>query len=86
MELALSIIASVLTTVSFIPQAIKAIKGNTKSISLLMYVIFIVGVALWSAYSISIKNIPMILANMIVFVLALLILSSKIKNVKKGEH
>ncbi len=80
----LSIVAAILTTVSFIPQAYKAIKGNTKSISLLMYIIFVLGVFLWTLYGISIKNIPMTSANLIVLFLSLMILTNKIKNVKRG--
>jgi MtN3 and saliva related transmembrane protein len=41
-------IAAVLTSVSFLPQAIQVIKTkDTQSISLPMYLMFVVGVALW---------------------------------------
>jgi len=72
--------AGVCTTVSFAPQAIKTIRTkSTKDLSLLMYTVITVGIALWLIYGILIKDLPIILANSVSFVLAGIILIYKIK-------
>ncbi len=74
-------IAAVLTTASFLPQAILTIKTkNTESLSLTMYSLFTLGVLCWLIYGISIANRAIVLANTITFALAALILSYKIYN------
>ena len=76
----LGYLAAILTTGSFLPQAIKTIRSrNTTGISLVMYVVFALGVALWLGYGIAIGSWPMILANVVTFVLAATILALKIR-------
>ncbi len=71
--------AAAATTVSFVPQAIKVIKtGDTKSISLWMYVLFSTGVLLWLIYGIMLSATPVILANAITLLLAAIILGYKL--------
>ena len=51
MELWVSAIAAVLTTAAFVPQALHIIRHReTKAISLVMYVAFASGVALWLVF------------------------------------
>jgi MtN3 and saliva related transmembrane protein len=72
--------AAVCTTVSFLPQAIKAIKTRrTKDISLIMYCVFITGLVLWLTYGILIWDLPIILANFITLILAGIILVMKLR-------
>src|SRR5262249_4670274 len=72
--------AAALTSGSFIPQAIKTIHSrNTSGISLAMYVIFTLGVALWLVYGIAIGSWPMILANTVTLALAATILGLKMR-------
>ena len=80
-------IAAFLTTASFLPQAYQTIKTqNTKSISLLMYILFSLGVLCWLIYGIYLDNNPMIYANIITLFLASIILGIKIKNMlQKSE-
>ena len=79
-------IAAIITTSSFIPQAVKTVKTkNTKGISLIMYVIFVFGVALWLVYGFGVKNYQIILANGFGFILASIVLYHKVKNVLNGE-
>jgi len=71
---------AVLTTASFIPQAIKNIRTrDTRGISLAMYVIFTIGVAFWLVYGIAMDSGPMILANTVTLGLAITILALKIR-------
>jgi MtN3 and saliva related transmembrane protein len=73
-------IAAILTTGSFVPQAVMTIRTrNTSGVSLAMYVIFTLGVALWLAYGITIGSWPMILANTVTLGLAVTILALKIR-------
>lgn len=73
-------IAAFLTTFSFLPQALKTIKEkDTKSISLVMYLMFTFGVFSWLLYGIFTKDLPLLLANLVTFILAVIILSLKLK-------
>lgn len=61
--------AAFLTTVAFLPQTIKVVRTrDTRSISLAMYVLFTIGVALWLVYGMLIGSLPVVVAN--VFTLA----------------
>jgi len=72
--------AALLTTCSFVPQAVMTIRSrNTAGISLGMYVIFTIGVSLWFAYGVAIGSWPMIAANAVTFVLAAIILALKLR-------
>ncbi len=73
-------IAAILTTFSFVPQAIQVIKTkDTSGISLGMYTMFVLGVFLWIIHGIRIQDISLILANLVTFALASVILFYKIK-------
>lgn len=73
-------IAAAATTIAFFPQALHTIKTkDTKAISLGMYIVFTFGVVMWLLYGIFSKNMPIILANTITLVLALIILGYKIR-------
>jgi len=72
--------AAVLTSTSFIPQAVMTIRTrDTRGISRGMYILFTVGVALWLAYGIYLESIPMILANVVTFALAATVLGLKLR-------
>lgn len=73
-------VAAALTTLSFIPQAVRTIRTKeTHGISLGMYVMFTVGIAFWLAYGIVLMSWPMILSNIITFALSATILTLKIR-------
>lgn len=72
-------IAAFLTTVSFLPQVIRVWKTHsTKDLSLVMFLLFIAGLSFWLVYGILQHALPIILANGITLVLALIILTFKI--------
>jgi MtN3 and saliva related transmembrane protein len=74
-------LAACLTTISFLPQAIKTIKSkDTRQLSLPMYVLFVAGVALWIVYGLSVNSMPIIVGNVITLLLAGSILVVKIKS------
>ena len=73
-------IAAVLTTVAFVPQALKVIREKqTHGISLAMYALFTAGVALWFVFGLLIHSWPVTLANGITLVLASVILAMKLR-------
>ena len=68
------------TTIAFVPQAYKVWKTkSTEDISLLMFLVFTTGVIGWLIYGVLLNNLPIIIANVITFFLALSILIAKIK-------
>jgi len=72
--------AAVLTTVSFVPQALKTWRTRDVSgISLGMYAVFTVGVALWLLYGLLLRAWPVVVANAITLALALAILAMKLR-------
>jgi MtN3 and saliva related transmembrane protein len=72
--------AACLTTASFMPQAWHTFRTRDVSgISLGMYSLFTVGVALWLVYGILLVAWPIIIANVITTSLALLILMMKLR-------
>jgi MtN3 and saliva related transmembrane protein len=63
--------AATLTTASFAPQLIKTIKTKeTKDISLLMYSVYLIGIIMWLIYGIMLKEVPIIIANIITLILS----------------
>ena len=76
----LGLVAALLTTASFIPQAIKVIKTkHTHDLSLSMYSMFVGGVCLWLTYGFMIDSLPIILANSVTLLLSGTILYMKIR-------
>ena len=73
-------IAAVLTTGSFVPQALHTFRTkDVKGISLAMYSAFTVGMGLWLVYGILMDAWPIIIANAITLSLAVSILAMKLK-------
>jgi MtN3 and saliva related transmembrane protein len=71
--------AGAMTTASFLPQAVKALRTRrTRDISLAMYVIFTMGISSWLAYGLLIGSWPVVLANLFTLILALAILGMKL--------
>jgi MtN3 and saliva related transmembrane protein len=80
MELWVSAFAAILTTAAFVPQALHIIRHReTKAISLVMYVAFASGVALWLVFGVLIGNWAIIVSNAITLVLTLAIVGMKIR-------
>ena len=68
-------IAAFLTTVAFVPQAVKTIRTrDTSGISLAMYVCLTIGIFLWLLYGLNLGDGPLIGANALTLFLAVPIL------------
>ena len=73
-------IAGAFTTLSFVPQVIRAWKlKETRDLSLAMLLLFALGVLLWTLYGVWTGSMPVIAANVITFILILVLLWMKIK-------
>ena len=72
-------LAAILTTASFLPQAWHSFKTKDVSgVSLGMYSVFTVGVALWLVYGLLLRAWPIVVANVITLGLAMAILGMKV--------
>ena len=76
----LGYVAGALTTIAFVPQAWRTFRTKDVSgISLRMYCIFTLGIAVWLAYGIVLKETPMMVANSVSLVLACTVLGMKLR-------
>lgn len=76
----IGLIAAALTTAAYVPQVYKAMKKrSTTDISLLMYVVLLIGVLLWLWYGIHHQSLAIILANTVTGLLVAIMLVLKIK-------
>lgn len=73
-------LAACLTTLSFLPQAIKVIATrNTQGISGLMYIMFVCGLVMWLIYGVMIEDTAVSMANFLTLVFAMPILIIKFR-------
>ena len=76
--------AAILTTLAFIPQLIKTLKTKkAEDVSLTTLIMFLTGVAAWIIYGIKISSKPILVANIVTFLLNFLILVFKLIYSKK---
>ncbi|MBF4695303.1 SemiSWEET transporter [Fusibacter ferrireducens] len=87
MTTVIGLVAAFLSTISFLPQAIKVVTTKkTDGISLVMYAIFTMGVLLWALYGFMTMQLPVIIANVITLVFAVIILFYTWQNVMKEKR
>lgn len=73
-------LAAVLTTVSFLPQALHTFRTkDVRGISLGMYSTFTLGVSLWLVYGLLLGAWPVVISNCITLALAIAILVMKLR-------
>jgi MtN3 and saliva related transmembrane protein len=76
----IGLVAALFTTISLFPQLLKVWKTrSTKDISMGMFAFFCSGVFLWFIYGLFLNNYPIIIANSLAFIQALIILAFKAK-------
>jgi len=76
----LGLFAGTLTTISFLPQLVKAWKSrSTHDISSGMLALFSVGLVLWIVYGVIVTDVPVIAANAVTLVFVGLILALKLR-------
>jgi MtN3 and saliva related transmembrane protein len=73
-------VAALLTTIAFLPQALKVWQTRSaKDVSLGMYMLFTLGVALWLIYGVLLNSWPIIVSNLLTLVLAGVVLAMKLR-------
>jgi len=73
--------AGILTTIAFLPQAIKVYKTNqTNDLSLGTFIIFFFGVILWTTYGFLINSKCLIITNLFQIILIIYIIYKIFKN------
>ena len=76
-------IASILTTLIFIPQIYKALKTRlTNDISMLMVVLAVLGNAAWLAHASLTGNTPLIVCASLIIIMSLFLIVFKYNNEK----
>lgn len=76
----LGLLAGSLTTAAFLPQVLKTWRSRSaKDLSLGMFSLFCLGVALWLVYGLAVQDIPVIAANLITLLLASTLLFFKLR-------
>lgn len=82
----LGYIAAILTSCAFVPQTLMVWRtDDTRSISLGMYSLFVLGITLWLIYGIILESRPLIFANLFTVTFAASILYKKIKHIREGR-
>ena len=72
-------LAALLTTIAFLPQLYKTWKTKSADdVSLIMLILFIIGLFCWIIYGLKINSIPILVANIITFIFNFSILILKI--------
>lgn len=67
----IGLFAAFFTTFAFAPQSIKTLRTrNTEGISLVMYIMFLIGVIFWIVYGFQKSDIAILAANLVTLVLA----------------
>lgn len=78
--------AAFCTTASFLPQLVRVWRRKqAEDISLLMFLLFCLGLLCWLIYGVGLNSMPMILANAVTLVLALAILVLKVRYDRKHK-
>jgi MtN3 and saliva related transmembrane protein len=76
----IGLIAAAFTTIALFPQLIKVWKTkSTKDISTGMFALYCGGVFLWFVYGVYLNDLPIMIANSLAFIQALIILILKAK-------
>ena len=71
--------AALLTTIAFLPQLYKTWKTKSADdVSLIMLILFIIGLICWIIYGLKINSLPILVANIITFIFNFSILILKI--------
>lgn len=72
--------AGFLTTMAFVPQVVQIYKTKSaKDVSLAMFLLFTLGVAMWLVYGIITRSFPVVAANSVTLALSAVILYFKFR-------
>jgi MtN3 and saliva related transmembrane protein len=76
----LGLLAGTITSITFLPQVIKIWKTRSaKDLSLMMFLLLMLGVILWLTYGLVIKDAAIIYTNSMVLAMSLILLYFKLR-------
>jgi MtN3 and saliva related transmembrane protein len=76
----LGLAAGTISSITFLPQVIKIWQTKSaKDLSIPMLLLLVLGVSMWLAYGIIIKNVPVIYTNSMVLLMSFIMLFFKFK-------
>lgn len=79
-ETAIGLLAATLTTIAYVPKVARAWRTrSTHDISLPMFLLLALGIALWLIYGLLIRDLPLIAANLVTLIFVLAILFFKLR-------
>ncbi|QQS14910.1 MAG: SemiSWEET family sugar transporter [Rhodospirillales bacterium] len=80
-------IAGTLTTISFVPQVVKALRTRSvDDLSIGMLLTFTLGVVMWLAYGVVLRDAPLLIFNSITLVLTSVLVWLKIGAWRRGRR
>jgi len=83
----LGFVAAILTTLSFLPQALRIRRQRSAAdVSLTMYLMMVTGQALWLAYGFVINSPSLIAANVVGISLVAWVLAMKFRDIKHQRN
>jgi MtN3 and saliva related transmembrane protein len=78
---AIGMIGAVLTTVCWLPQAVKIIRSrDTRAISLVGTLAFTIGIAFWLVYGLALMDWPLVTSNVVTLALMSVIVGLKLRH------
>ena len=83
----LGMIAGCCSTFAFVPQVLKIWReGDTRAISVRMYVMRVIGFVLWLAYGFALGSIPLIVFNVVSLLLGGTVLVLKLRGSARSDR
>lgn len=81
----LGLVAASLTTISFVPQVVKIWKTKSAGdVSFAMFGTLCVGLTLWLVYGLIIRNLPIIVSNLVTLLLCMAALALMLRYRQRG--
>jgi MtN3 and saliva related transmembrane protein len=78
----IGLLAAILTTACYVPQALHVVRErNTDGISLSAYLTLFIGIVLWLVYGLLMHDMPLILANGLTLPLLCVVIYVKIQHI-----
>jgi MtN3 and saliva related transmembrane protein len=77
---------ALLTTVAFLPQVVRTWRHGGDGLSYIMLALFLAGTALWLLYGVALGSLPIILANGVTALQALMMLALKLRGVRRRKE
>ncbi len=84
--IAVGLVAGFITTMGFVPQVVKGYRtGRMDDVSVFMPLVLMVGMGLWLAYGVMLRDIPIVFWNAVSVTLNAGIILMKIRYSRKGD-